>query len=47
MYFLYSEKLIEIYREEIIKDCIIIDKIDYQELNIEENSVLYKNIKAK
>ena len=42
-----TEKLIEIYREEIIKEFIIIDKIDYQELNIEENSVLYKNIKAK
>ena len=35
-----TEKLIEIYREEIIRECIIIDKIDYQELNIKENFVL-------
>ena len=42
-----TEKLIETYREQIIKERIIIDKIDYHELNIEENSVSYKDIKAK
>ena len=43
-----TEKLIEIYREEIIKECIIIDKIDYSRIKYSrEFSFLYKDIKAK
>ena len=42
-----TEKLIETYLKETIKERLIVDEVDYFELYFQENSVSFKNIKAK